>query len=348
MKMNNIKVMVALGALAVAATSCKNGDWEFPDFEYSTTYFAYQGEQNPIRTITLGEDPEYDTQLDNNHQCQIVATMGGVYDNKRDVTIQIAVDNTLCDGMKFKDTDKSVVPMPSNYYTLAANQIVIPKGKVIGGVTVQLTDAFFNDPKATELNYVIPVKMVSVVGVDSILSGKPKEGVENPSLTNLDDWETAPKNYVLYAVKYISKYQANYLRRGVDTYSGSKTGTVVRHTGYVEKDEVVLNQFTTLGINSVQWARPTKDNDGNNVDCFLKLDFDGNGTCSVSSNVDGVKISGSGQYAEKGDKNSWGGKDRDVLYLDYTVEYSGIKCASKDTLVVRDRGVKSEWFAFEK
>ena len=67
MKMNNIKAMVALGVLALASTSCENGDWDFPDFDYSTTYFAYQGEQNPIRTITLGEDPEYDTKLDNNH-----------------------------------------------------------------------------------------------------------------------------------------------------------------------------------------------------------------------------------------------------------------------------------------
>ena len=346
MKMNNIKAMVALGVLALASTSCENGDWDFPDFEYSTTYFAYQGEQNPIRTITLGEDPEYDTKLDNNHQCQIIATMGGVYDNKNDVIIQIAVDNALCDGMKFKGTDQPVVAMPSNYYKLAANQIVIPKGKVIGGVTVQLTDDFFNDPKATELNYVIPVKMVSAVGVDSILSGKPKEGIENPSITNLGDWDVAPKNYVLYAVKYISKYQSNYLRRGVDNYADGRT--VVRHAGFVEKDEVVLNQFKTLGINSVQWDRPAKDNAGNNIDCLLKLDFDGNGTCTVSSNVEGVTATGTGQYADKGDKNSWGGKDRDVLYLDYTVEYSGIKCATKDTLVVRDRGVKSDWFAFEK
>lgn len=43
MKMNNIKAMVALGVLALASTSCENGDWDFPDFEYSTTYFAYQG-----------------------------------------------------------------------------------------------------------------------------------------------------------------------------------------------------------------------------------------------------------------------------------------------------------------
>lgn len=348
MKTNNIKTLFALAALTLATASCENGDWEFPDFKYSTTYFAYQGDQNPIRTVTLGEDPAYDTTLDNNHQIQIVATMGGVYSNKQDVTIEIAVDNSLCDGLTFKENGQPVVAMPSNYYQLAENKIVIPKGKVIGGVTVQLTDAFFSDPKATTTNYVIPIVMKNAVGVDSILCGKAKEGIENPSLTNLSDWEVAPKNYVLYAVRYISKYQSNYLRRGVDNYSGGKTGSEVRHAGYVEKDEVIESQFTTLGINSVQWARPTKDATGNNVDCRLKLDFDGNGTCSVSSNSEGVVATGSGQYADKGDKNSWGGKDRDVLYLDYTVKYGNITCATRDTLVVRDRGVKPEWFAFQK
>jgi len=80
------------------------------------------------------------------------------------------------------------------------------------------------------------------------------------------------------------------------------------------------------------------------VECNLKLSFDESGNCTVSSNSANVEASGTGRYVVKGDKNSWGGKDRDVLYLDYTVKYAGITCASKDTLVVRDRGVKAEWF----
>ncbi len=53
---------------------------------------------------------------------------------------------------------------------------------------------------------------------------------------------------------------------------------------------------------------------------------------------------GTGKFVSKGDKNSWGNKDRDVLYLDYTVNYGDIQVVTKDTLVVRDRGVKAEWF----
>src|SRR5574344_1953633 len=93
-------------------TSCQNGDWEFPDYEYSAVYFAYQ---SPVRTIVLGEDV-FDTSLDNEYKCQIMATMGGVYSNNKDVEIGIRVDNSLCDGLIFDETDQEVLPMPSNYY----------------------------------------------------------------------------------------------------------------------------------------------------------------------------------------------------------------------------------------
>ena len=55
-----------------------------------------------------------------------------------------------------------------------------------------------------------------------------------------------------------------------------------------------------------------------------------------------MTATGTGQFVPQGDY--WGDRARDVLYLDYTLEYDGITCATKDTLVVRDRGVKAEWF----
>lgn len=329
--------------MSIAFCSCENGDWEFPDYDHTAVYFAYQ---TPIRTITLGEDI-YDTSWDNEHKCQIMATMGGVYENKKNVVIDIRVDNSLCDGYVFEGTSDDIVAMPSTHYTLSGNQITIPSGKILGGVTVQLTDAYFADPMSTKLNYVIPLVMTNVTNADSILCGKPADGVTNPSRVNAEDWATLPKDYILYAVKYISKYDANYLRRGVDSYSGAKTGTVVRHEAYVEKDEVI-DGFSTLGINVVEWARPAKNLAGDNIDCRLKLSFDESGKCTVTSNSAGVTASGSGQFVAKGDKKSWGNKDRDVIYLDYTLNYDGINCATKDTLVVRDRGVKAEWFKMEK
>lgn len=335
MKKSFLIIAAIVGALF---TACENSDWEFPDYEYSAVYFAYQ---SPIRTITLGEDESVDNSLDNEHKCQIMATIGGVYENKKNVEIGIRVDNSLCDGYTFEGTDGDVEPLPTSHYTLGEDKIVIKKGQVLGGVTVNLTDAFFNDPKSVELNYVIPIVMTGVQNADSILEGKPL--VDAPHRMSKDDWEVQPKDYILYAVKYISKYDSHYLRRGVDTYSGGKTGTEVRHAAYVEKDETI-DGFSTVGLNKVQWARPTRDTAGQIIDSRLLLTFDESGNCTITSNSEGVTASGSGKFVAKGDKNSWGNKDRDVLYLDYTMDYDGVHCATKDTLVAHYRGVKAEWF----
>ncbi len=333
------KSFLILAAMAGALfTACENGDMEFPDYKYSAVYFAYQ---SPIRTITIGEDESVDNSLDNEHKCQIMATISGVYENKKNVEIGIRIDNTLCDGFMYEGTKGDILPMPVSHYTLSDDKIVIKKGQVLGGVTVNLTDAYFSDPKSAELNYVIPVVMTGVQNADTILQGKAQ--VADPHRLNKADWEVQPKDYTLYVVKYVSKYDSHYLRRGVDSYSGNKTGTEVRHAAYVEKDETIEG-FSTLGLNKVQWARPTKNAAGKNIEANLVLAFDESGNCTVTSASDGVVAGGNGKFVSKGDKNSWGGKDRDVLYLDYTMDYDGIHCATKDTLVVHYRGVKAEWF----
>ena len=54
-----------------------------------------------------------------------------------------------------------------------------------------------------------------------------------------------------------------------------------------------------------------------------------------------VVVSGSGKFVSKGEKNSLGGKDRNAIYLDYTVNLTdnNIQLATKDTLVLRTRNV---------
>lgn len=317
-------------------TSCENGDWEFPDYEYSSVYFAYQ---SPIRTICLGEDV-FDTTLDNEWKAQIMATMGGVYANKSDVVINIRVDNSLTTGLGFADSS-DIVALPSNYYTLSSDKITIKKGEIIGGVVVQLTEAFFNDPAALTTNYVIPVVMTGVSGADTILSGKPL--VANPRRGVASDWEVQPKDYVFYALKYINKYDAVYLRRGVDVISGSQTGTKTRRASFVERDEVV-SAITTRSLNTIAWAHQTRDMNDLSRSCVLLLTFDNQGNCVVTTETAGVTVSGTGKFVSKGEKNSWGNKDRDAIYLDYTINYGDIQFAITDTLVTRDRGLKPEWF----
>lgn len=329
--------------LVLVFTSCKNQDWEFPDFEYQTVYFAYQ---YPIRTITMGEDL-FDTSLDNEGKVKVMATTGGVYDNKKDITIDFTVDNTMTNKIVYTSNDADVIPLPSNYYTIASNKIVIPKGSITGGVEIQLTADFFADPKAITTNYVLPIRLTQVMNADSILSGTPKAGsLRRKAVT--EDWDTAPKDYIFYAIKYINTWQGNYLRRGRDMIVGKNgnnalTQTQIRRNAYVEKDEV--KSLTTASLKNTILPLTFKDVDGTNINCNLMLSFDNNNNCLISSATTGVTASGKGSFVKKGDKNSWGNTDRDVLYLDYQIDMQKMSVSTTDTLVMRDRGVKMETFS---
>lgn len=320
-------------------SSCKNQDIEFDNFDYSAVYFAYQ---TPVRTLVMGEDT-YDTSLDNEHKCQIYATMGGVYSNTKKIVIDIEVDDKLCDNLYFEDGSK-VEPMPKDYYSLSADKIILNK-ELMGAVDVQFTDKFFEDQNTLKNTFVIPVKITGTPSnVDSVLVGKPAiEGKEDLSRTNPADWAVQPKDYVLYCVKYINKWHANYLRRGKDVITvGGNESTIVRHNEYVEKDESC--KVTTRNLKTAVFPVTIKASDSQTLKCDLLLNFDDKDECTISTETSGYQVTGKGKFVSKGDKNSWAGKDRDVLYLEYEINNSGVKAVTNDTLVVRDRGVKIETF----
>ncbi|PRY55531.1 uncharacterized protein DUF1735 [Arcticibacter pallidicorallinus] len=309
--------------LVAALSSCKNEEWAFPDYDVQSVYFSYQG---PIRTLTLGEDI-FDTSLDNEKKVQIMATTGGVYKNRKDITIGIAVNNSLTQGLNFPAPFSGAVrPMPESYYRLASDRIVIPSDKLIGGVEVQLTDAFFADPLSIKTTYVIPLSMTNLSGADSIL---------------------ASKSYTLYAIRYINQWDGNYLRRGKDVFVGKNGNTalnttVTRHAQYVEKDEV--KKISTRSLNQVEFPVSFKAADATNINRTLLLTFSDDGNCTIAAADASFTASGSGKFVKKGEKNSWGSKDRDALYLTYQVELPERNVSSTDTLVLRDRGVKAEFF----
>lgn len=317
-----MKTKVLFILLAVLGLSaCHNKDIVFKDYKFQTVYFSYQ---RPVRTITLGEDI-VNTDLDNQHKCKIYATLGGVYKNSKNVQIAIAVDNDLVDGITFTD-GSSVQAMPSDYYSLGSSSIQIPKDSITGAVEVQLTDAFFKDPGAIKNTYVIPLKMTGVTGADSLLS---------------------EKDYTLYAIKYINPWHGYYLRRGIDEITGKNGHTELdaiqsRHQPYVEKDDI--QQLTTSSLHDVNFPLIFKDKDGYNVNCNLLLHFDDQNNCTVSSSTTGISATGSGKFVSKGEKKSWGDQDRDAIYLKYEIDLPDIHIATKDTLVMRNRGVTLETF----
>ena len=242
MKIN--KIFIVLSLIVIVLISCENETISYPDFDYQTVYFA---NQFPVRTVELGEDLFVDNSIDNQHKVIIKATTGGVRDNRKNIEIDFKVDESLCDELYFSTGDK-VVPMPSSYYNLASNKIMIPSGSILGGVEVQLTDDFFADPKSLVNTYVIPLLMTKVQGADSILQGIPS--VFNPNRCIDADWTVKPRDFVLYAVKYVNPWHGNYLRRGLDriTTSDGAVSTIVRHSQYIENDEVV--KITTSSLNT--------------------------------------------------------------------------------------------------
>ncbi len=78
--------------------------------------------------------------------------------------------------------------------------------------------------------------------------------------------------------------------------------------------------------------------------CDVRLTFDASGNCTVSSATEGIAASGSGKYVKDGEKLAWGNKDRDGIYLDYTIDFGEKKYAVKDTLVSRSREIKLETY----
>lgn len=356
MKKKGLALCFAFGALCM--TSCYNSEREFPDYEGGTTaYFAYQ---NPVRTLVLGNDI-YDNSLDNAHKCQIWATMGGAYSG-RDAVADIAVDESLCNNLYFTDEGgnaaEPVRPLPTSYYQLASNSIPY-NGDARGYVEVQLTDAFFNDEKAAQDTYVIPLVMTGVRGIDKILTGTPREGL-SPSRTNTEDWDVLAKDYVLYLVKYMNPWQGKYIRRGVDnvTEKGVTTQIVRKDMSMYNSDlehykENPVNQNDEIcGIttkNMTQAIFPVSfKTSGASVSCNLILTFSGN-QCTISTDDADVTASGSGEFIEKGSGRAeykdyqWQGEgkadERDILRLAYDVKFnkSDIQVSTADTLVIQTR-----------
>ena len=359
MKVKKYIYGAVVGVLSLAYTSCYNADKDFPDYQGGTTaYFAYQ---YPIRTLILGNDI-YDNTLDKEHKCRIWSTMGGAYGG-RDATVEVVVDETLCNNLYFTDEGGNaadpVLPMPQNYYSLLSNAIPY-KGDPRGYVEVQFTDAFFNDPKAIDNTYVIPLRMTKVTGIDSILVGKPREGL-SPSRVNAEDWEVLPKDYVLYLVKYMNPWQGKYIRRGVDnvTEKGNTTTVVRKDFSLVNSDlehytENPVNQndevcgITTKNMTQAIFPVAFKTS-GASISCNLILTFNGS-QCTVSTDDEDVTVTGSGEYIEKGTEKAeykdyqWGSMNgkpvqRDILRLAYDVDFTkkNIQVSTNDTLVVQTR-----------
>lgn len=344
--MKHIKTILLSVAILFGMSACENQPIEFDDFGSTTVYFPYQ---TPARCLILGDYPLGFNDNDNVHKFEIGVTMSGVYENDYDRRVSFELDESLLDGVT------NVEALPAEYYTIeTSSPVTIPKGSIKGRITVQLTDAFFNDPKSIapkdSVCYVVPLRITSIEKLDYVLTGTAADGVSNPNLLKADDWSVLPKDYTLFGIKFINKYHGKYLRRGVDVLNdGTATTTTVYRDEYVERDEVV--SVTTTGMNSVTVSnsirRGSQATTGN-VD--LAIAFDDSEKCTLNvlnQSTQEVIGSGTGEFVVDGD--AWGGEQQDVIHLRY--EYTDASVTPNenhvvnDTLVIRNRDVVFEQFS---
>jgi hypothetical protein len=333
-----MKKIFLILTLAIGLFSCENFDIDHPDFDYTSGFFPYQF---PVRTLVLG-DYIYDNTNDNAHKFVVSVAMGGVYENGKDRAFEFEVDNTLCNNILFASGGSAIKALPSNYYTLSStNKIVIPKGKLNGGVEVQLTDAFFSDPDAIKNTYVVPLRLKNSADVDSILVGKSPNPQADPRIAS--QWTIAPKNFTLFAVKFINEFHGNYFHygsNGVKDAANASVETTTYSTPFVENNSV--SKLTTTGRYQVQVTtnfRSTKMT-GNYT---MLLTFSGN-NCTISAPAGSpYTITGTGEFKSKA--YSWGNKERDGIVLKYTVANATNKYEADEVMVARDRAVVMETYS---
>jgi hypothetical protein len=312
------KILIVL-MIAVALGSCY--DDYITDYDYDGIYFPYQTD---VRTFVVGEGMKI----------EIGAALGGVRENTRDRVVTFAIDNSLVTAnvlaaMKggaqyIKDAVAPVntlLPIPTNYYTLSSNsQILIKSGQHNGTVVMKIDSTkFLSDPNTLYANYAIPFNMLSA-DADTILSTK----------------KTA-----VIGLKYENMLFGNYWHGGVTTVkdaAGATIQTIVYYSA-VNQPENKIWKLTTVAPNALV---TNGISDQTSAKGEMKLTLDGTNII-VSTNA------GSTYPVEANGASSYNRakllQNRKILLNYKYVNAAGNTCYAQDTLTFRNRvrdGV-NEW-----
>ena len=225
-----MKKIYASLILAIALVSCY--DDYIKDFDSDAIYFTYQTD---VRSFVVGEGMKI----------QLGVNLAGVMVNNKDRNVGFQIENTLVtpailaamqSGVAYVKTATlpvtSLLPIPTNYYTLSnSNTMVIKAGQHTGVITLKADSAAFLADAATKLpNYAIPLRIISA------------------------DADTIPisKNYQVVALKYENMLFGNYLHGGVTTVdsAGIMVKPLVYYTTVNQGDTKIWN-LTTAAPNAV-------------------------------------------------------------------------------------------------
>ena len=380
-----IKYLI-LFAIAFSFMACENQENDFDDFGSTSVFFPFQ---TPVRTLIQGEYDLGFNENDNNGRFEIGVVMSGVFNNDIDRRVHFELAPDLIDAAALGVDTVNVKILPASYYTIEQESpVTIPSGSIDGRIPIQLSDTFFDDPLSfaefEEVHYVIPLRITDFEELDTLLAGNPL--VDNPIKIRDEDWDPLPKDYTLFGIKFMNKYDAIYLRRGEDaavgfnesvtvfengdpteTVTENIDGSTVYRADFVVQDELL--PLATSGRSEVTTTidvrRPGLAAD---VQLSLLLTFNDNEEITVS-NADpdsNITVTGTGSFVVDGDE--WGGEPRDVIHLDFQYVEQDVEVTQvfvfgnlvstttstfelnhqvNDTLVIRDRDVRFEEFVVD-
>jgi len=373
-------------AVVFSVIACENQENDFDDFGSTSVYFPFQ---TPVRTLIQGKYDLGFNENDNNGRFEIGVVMTGVYNNDKDRRVHFELAPELIDAAALGVDTVNVQVLPASYYTIEQESpVTIPSGSTDGRIPIQLNDAFFDDPLSFaefgEVHYVVPLRITDYEELDSLLTGVPL--VDDPIKIRDEDWSPLPKDYTLFGIKFMNKYQGIYLRRGEDAAVGfnesvtvfengdpTETVTEVIDSSTVYRAEfVVQDELLPLATAGRSEATTTIDvrrpGIATDLQLSLLLTFNDNEEITVS-NADpnsNITVTGTGSFVEDGDE--WGGESRDVIYLDFQYLEQDVEVTQvfffgslvstttatfelnhqvNDTLVIRDRDVRFEEFVVD-
>jgi hypothetical protein len=342
-----MKKIFILLIFIIVVTACENQPWSFPDYDLQAVYFPIQ---LPVRTLSLGED-RIDNSLDKQYIFDIGVSIGGMYENKKDWTVDYKIDTSLTTKVYVYSSPQvytkntKIKYLPQAYYTLTpSNTVTIPSGSFNGLIRVQLTDQFFDDTLAITGRYVIPLKITGT-SADSILQGKASITGADPRVSTQWNPNQSPKDWVMYGINYVNPYHGNWLHRGRDIRKVTATGvtfdTIKFHQLDIEKDALI--KLSTVARNKTISNGLGKDL-GTTYSMLLTFSNDKgtSGTITISRNpLVAFVVTGTGIYNDIASSvEKWSGLSWQSMYLNYTYNDGTYTHNINDTLVFRDRGIK--------
>jgi hypothetical protein len=342
-----MKKIFILLIFIILVAACENQPWSFPDYSLNTVYFPLQ---LPVRTLSMGED-RIDNTLDKLYQFDIGVSIGGMYQNKKNWTVDYKVDTSLTSKVYVYSSpqvytkDTKIKYLPQAYYTLTpTGTVTIPSGSFNGLIRVQLTSAFFDDTLATTGRYVIPLR-ITATSADSILLGAASVTGADPRVPGQWNPNQSPKDWVMYGINYYNPYHGTWLHRGRDirkvTATGAAFDTVKFHQIYVERDALI--KLSTVGRNKV-----VTNGLGNKIGTIYSMlltfanDKGTPGAITISRNpLVASVVTGTGTYQDIASSvETWTGLKWQSMYLSYQYAEGIYTHYVNDTLVFRDRGIK--------